>query len=162
MIRALLVAEQFALEEVLGQGGAVDGDELARLGAGRRLVDGPRHLLLAGARLAEDEHGRRGVGDVPDQLEHVVHPRALAQHVLERVPVAELAAQGGHLVLERPLPQGPLDQEAECCGSAGLVRKSYAPIRMAWTASFTPPWPVVTITVTGSFAAATSSISFSP
>ena len=66
----------------------------------RRLVDGTGDLLLAGAGLAADQHGRGRVGDLPDQFEDVVHPRALAQHVLERVPALELVAQGSHLVLQ--------------------------------------------------------------
>src|SRR5207245_3140616 len=53
---ALLVAEQLALEEGLGDGAAVHGDE--RLGGALRLhVDGARDQLLAGAGLAAEEHG---------------------------------------------------------------------------------------------------------
>ena len=57
--RALLVAEQLALDQAGRQGGAVDLDErLVAPRAGR--VDGAGDQLLAGAGLAGDQH--RGVG----------------------------------------------------------------------------------------------------
>ena len=49
-----------------------------------------------------------------------------------------------------------------CWGSAGLVRKSYAPSRIASTASFTLPYPVVTMTVTGMSRSRISRSSFIP
>ena len=106
--RPLLVAEQLALQQVLVAGRPqLTGDERARPVGRRRLVDGPGDLLLAGAGLAADQDGRGRVGDLADELEDVVHLRALAQHVLERVPALELAAQGGHLVLEGPRLAAP-------------------------------------------------------
>ena len=80
---------------------------------GRRLVDGPGHLLLAGARLAADEHGRGGVGDVADQLEDVVHLRALAQHVLERVPALELLRRAATSSCRARSRRRPLDEQAQ-------------------------------------------------
>ena len=59
---ALLVAEQLAFDEVRRQGRAVDRDE-RRASAGARLVDGVGQQLLAGARLAEEQH--RAVGWAP-------------------------------------------------------------------------------------------------
>ena len=65
---AALVAEELALDQVLGDRRAVDLDE--RLVAARRvLVQRARDELLAGAALAGDEHGGRRVGDA---LEHGV------------------------------------------------------------------------------------------
>ena len=63
--RALLVAEQDRLDEVVGDGAAVDRDE--RLGAALAgAVDGARDQLLADAGLALDQHrdggGRRLLG----------------------------------------------------------------------------------------------------
>ena len=54
--RALLVAEQLALEQLLGNGGAVDRDEIAVRARALR-VDGAREQLLAGAALAQHQHG---------------------------------------------------------------------------------------------------------
>ena len=55
---ALLVAEQLAFQQGLGNGGAVDGQERPG-GPAAVLVDGPGDQLLAGAALAQDQHGRR-------------------------------------------------------------------------------------------------------
>src|SRR5690606_4086351 len=69
---ALLVAKQFALDEVLWDGCAVDLDEglagAARVGM-QRLGD----ELLAGAGLAGDEYGGGGVRDPLDDVEDVLH-----------------------------------------------------------------------------------------
>ena len=54
--RALLVAEQLALDQRFGEGAAVDGHERPR-GARRKLVQVARDDLLAGAGLADDEDG---------------------------------------------------------------------------------------------------------
>ncbi len=65
--RAALVAEQLALEQVLGDRRAVERDELLVL-ARRQVVQAAREQLLAGAALAEQQHrhvGRREPLDVP-------------------------------------------------------------------------------------------------
>ncbi len=73
--RAALVAEQLALEQRLGDRGAVHRDE--RLAARRAfVVDAAREQLLAGARLAHDQHRRqaarrhlaRAIQRVPDRV----------------------------------------------------------------------------------------------
>ena len=58
---ALLVAEQLVLEQRLGDGGAVDGHEGA-LGAVGELVQRAGQQLLAGAALAQQQHGGVGGG----------------------------------------------------------------------------------------------------
>ena len=57
--RALLVAEQLALEQRRGNRGAVDGDERPVAARAQR-VERAREQLLAGAALAAQQH--RGVG----------------------------------------------------------------------------------------------------
>ena len=70
--RALLVAEQLALEQVLGQRGAVLADE--ELVAPRALiVHGRGDELLAGAGLALDEHGGARVDDLVELAEDLLH-----------------------------------------------------------------------------------------
>ena len=64
---ALLVAEQLALQQVLGDGGAVDGQE-RRLGPQAVLVDGAGDQLLAGAALAGDQDGDVLGRDAADRL----------------------------------------------------------------------------------------------
>ncbi len=57
--RSLLVAEEFGLDQALGDRGAVDRDK-GGLAPATRSVEGPRNELLAGPGLAGDED--RGVG----------------------------------------------------------------------------------------------------
>ena len=68
--RALLVAEQLALEQLLGNRGAVDRDELAVLAAALR-VHRAREQLLAGAALAQDQHRHVGRRDLLDHAAHL-------------------------------------------------------------------------------------------
>src|SRR5204862_76531 len=63
------VAEELALEEVLGDGAAVDADERL-LPALPPVVDGARDDLLAGPALAGDEHRHVGVLDAIDERVH--------------------------------------------------------------------------------------------
>ena len=71
------MAEQFAFQEGLRDGGAIDGDE--RLGRALAvLVNGPRHEFLAGAGFAADQHGDGGGGDSPDFLVDGLHGAAVA------------------------------------------------------------------------------------
>ena len=53
---ALLMAEELRLDQLGRNGAAVHGDEGA-VASSARSVDGAREHLLAGARLAFDEHG---------------------------------------------------------------------------------------------------------
>ena len=73
--RAALVAEQLALEQLLGQRRARDVDERA----GRAVavvVDGLRGEVLAGAGLAGEQHGRRRAGgDARQQRLDALHRR---------------------------------------------------------------------------------------
>ena len=67
--RALLVAEEGALDQTFGEGGAVQLDERA-VATVARVVDGAREQLLAGARFALEQDGgarRRGGRDGLEQ-----------------------------------------------------------------------------------------------
>ena len=108
--RALLVAEQLALDQLAADRRAVHRHEGAALPRAR-LVQRLRHQLLAGARLAADQHGEVGLRDLPDRLEHRAHARPAAH----QVPHAELAldarAQQAVLARElRALERAPDDQ----------------------------------------------------
>ena len=97
--RALHVPEELGLHQPLGDGSAVDGDE--RLVAPVAVeVDGAGHQLLAGAALARDHDGGRAVGDLADGVEHLDHPAALADDVLEAVLGLELLPEVEVLVAE--------------------------------------------------------------
>ena len=69
------VPEELALDEVLGDGAAVDGDE-GPAHALAAAVELARDELLAGAGLAGDEHADVGRGDLLQLAEHLHHRRA--------------------------------------------------------------------------------------
>src|SRR5262249_21200499 len=70
--RALLVAEQLALQEALGERHALEFDERA-LPTRPQLVDRASGQLFAGARLAADQNRRAPRGGAPDQLLYLAH-----------------------------------------------------------------------------------------
>src|SRR6185295_9007191 len=94
-----LVAEQLALEDVAGNGAAVDGQE-AFVTAGARPVQRVGHQFLAGAAVADDEHAGAGGSHQPHLLEEVLHGRRAADDALEAVALVEHLAQGRDLLLE--------------------------------------------------------------
>ncbi len=74
--RAALVAEQLALQKILGDGRAVDLDERAVAPPRRAPRDQVRDQLLARAGLALDQDGRVGrLGDLVDHADHLLHRR---------------------------------------------------------------------------------------
>ena len=48
-------------------------------------MDGAGHLLLPRARFSFDQHCRRGLGKVTDQLEDGMHAWALAENIMEGI-----------------------------------------------------------------------------
>ncbi len=100
--RALLVPEDLALEQRLGNRRAVDRDERKRR-ARTELVDRLRDQFLAGARLARDEHRRAGRRRLLDHLVDLPHLGAVADHRPERAVFAQLTPQRLHFA-KRLLP----------------------------------------------------------
>src|SRR5712671_121383 len=70
--RAPHMAEQFAFEQVRGDGSAVDRNERALL-APAVIVQGAGHQFLARAGLAEDENDGVAVRSKPDRFLHAPH-----------------------------------------------------------------------------------------
>src|SRR4051794_7585692 len=99
---AFLVAEDLALEQRLGNRRAVDRHERERR-ARAQLVDGLRDQLLAGARLAGDQHRRLRRRRLLDHAIHTADAGAVADDPSEASLLAQLAAQRAHLA-ERLLP----------------------------------------------------------
>ena len=81
---ALLVAEQFALDEVARNRRHVDGDERAFL-ALAVIVQRAGHQLLAGAGLAGDQHGEVGLHQPRERAIDLLHRRRAAdeRHALD-------------------------------------------------------------------------------
>src|ERR1044071_2462497 len=69
---AFLVAEEFALNEVLGHGRAVDANE-RRAGARAFAINGARDKLLAGTALTLNQDGGLGSRNLADKLANVLH-----------------------------------------------------------------------------------------
>ena len=119
--RPLLVPEQLALEQRLGNGGAVDRDK--RKGRARaQLVDRLGDELLAGARLAVDQHrgGRRR--GLLDDLVDLADRGTVADDPAERAVVAQLAPQPLDLT-QRRLPLDRLvEQHAQPLGVDRLAQ----------------------------------------
>jgi hypothetical protein len=104
---AALVAEEFALEQVLRDRRGVDRDEgalAAEIAARAVAVQRARDQLLAGAALAGDHHRHRALAQAADRAEHVLHRRRLAEHLGHRRggAVAHLLAQA---LVHRPPDQ---------------------------------------------------------
>ena len=73
--------------------------------AQRVVVDRLRDELLAGPRLAADEDGRVGAGDLHHLFAHLPHRAARAEDVREVVALAQLVAQP-HVLVHEALPVG--------------------------------------------------------
>ena len=117
--RALGVAEELALDEVLGDGGAVHLDEGAR-GAAALVVDVAGHELLARAVLAEDEPSTVAGGGLGDLGAEPVQGRALPHH---DEALLDLLLERAVLHLQAPRPQGVLDHEQGLLEGEGLLHE---------------------------------------
>ena len=103
------------LEQVLGHRAAVDRDERLVL-ARARSVDRSRQQLLAGARLARDQHARVGVRDHARLLQASFHGRAARDDL--GAPLVRALRHAGHFhgaldVLEQLLLVDGLREKAE-------------------------------------------------
>ena len=101
---ALLVTEQLALQQRLGNGGAVDPD-VGGLAAFTQGVQRAGDQFLARAALAEDEHRGMGGRDGLNQLAQFTHLGRVADDVVQMERVAGAGAQDG-VLLEQPVPLG--------------------------------------------------------
>jgi hypothetical protein len=110
--RALHMPEELTLEHVLGDGGAVDGDE--RTGAPPAMfVDRSRHQLLAGAAFPGDEHGRFRLVHAAEQRVDLPHGRTVTDDVPTRLDGVDDRTQALHLFAELPMLYGVAESEDE-------------------------------------------------
>ncbi len=113
--------EELIFEQVLRLGGAVQGHETA-LGARRETVHRRGDELLAGAALAEDQHGHGRGGDDAHLVDHAAHGLARRDQTLEALVAAVRRGFGRR----RAVPQqhracGPVDEAAEDLQVEGLL-----------------------------------------
>src|SRR5882762_10647458 len=113
------MAEQLTLEHAFGDRAAVHRDERTRRpGAGR--VDGARDQLLAGPALAHHQNGGIGERDPRRGLVDLEHAFAAADHVRERVLLADLPLQAAVLGGQPAMPQRPVDHQLDRVHVVGL------------------------------------------
>ena len=101
---ATLVSEQLGLEERLGKGRAVHGDERP-VGASRSRGGRPRDQLLAGPALARDQDRRVGRRDLGRQGQRRPERGGLADEAVESVALVEGLTKGFHAALELTGPE---------------------------------------------------------
>ena len=129
--RAALVAEQLRVDQFRRNRPAVDAIERA-VAARRAIVDRPGDQLLAGARLAEDQHGGVAAGDQFDAVHDRAEPRFDADdRVAERLasqPSQQRAfvglgglAQGGHFAQAKVVVQGHRERLQEELGQLEML-----------------------------------------
>ncbi len=103
---ATLVAEHLGFQERAGNGRAGDGDERpARPPA--VVMDGAGHQLLAGARLAAQQHGHVAAGDAADRLVDVLHARMAADQGAELADFLQPGLESRHLLRQPAAPAAP-------------------------------------------------------
>ena len=95
--RPLLVAEQLALQQRLGERRTVHGEERS-VDAVTALVQRPGDQLLAGSRFADDQHGQPGRRQLLDQVVHLLHRAGRADQVVEAIPQLEARAARDHRI----------------------------------------------------------------
>ena len=127
--RPPLMAEELALDQILGQGGAVDADE-GGVAPHAAEMQGARDQFLAGARLAADQHGGHAVGHLRDLVVDQPHAARGADQVRRLVSVAQQPAQAvvlghqglalGHVVAHRRDRLGQQVRQQHQEGQVGL------------------------------------------
>ena len=126
--RALLVAEELALEERLGERRAVELHEGRLSLRGAVLVDRLRDELLARPALAGDEHARLGRRDLLDDVEDRLHCRARADDVVEAEPLLQARAELRRFALEATALQRAVDDDEELVELDGLGEVVLGPL----------------------------------
>ena len=97
-----LVAEEFALDQVLRQAAAVQRHVVLAT-AFAVVVQAARHQLLAGAGFAVDQHVGRCLGQRHHRAPYLLHAgRAADEHGLDALPVVQRIAQRAHLQAQLP------------------------------------------------------------
>ena len=128
------MAEEFAFDEVFGDGGAIDFDERGIV-ARALAVEGAGDEFLAGAALAGDEDGGLCAGDLADQLAEIFHRRADALEFVTGVVLFGVAEVGVDLE-ELVVILGLLESDLQLVGREGLEHVVKGAIAHAFDCGF--------------------------
>lgn len=109
---AAFVAEEFAFEQLWGEGGAVDDDEFG-FGSAAEVVEGVGDEFLAGTAFAFDEDGGACGSDLLDAFEDPLHGGGIAEELVEAEAVVDLALEGSVFLFEVSAAEGAADEEVE-------------------------------------------------
>ena len=109
------MSEEFAFQQILIEGGAVDLDERP-LGPGARIVYGVGDQFLAGAGLTADEDGCIACGDLVNLPVDVAHGIRVANDVLRAEAVFEFVPQTEVFVFQQAVADGGLAPGADVGG----------------------------------------------
>ncbi len=113
------MTEQLALDQLFGDGRAIDFDELSRPSLAL-CVNAARDEFFARAVLAVDQHAAVGWGRHGHLLAQLVHQRALAHH---RVMAIHTRTEGAVFRFELPLPQRVRDDQDGLVEREGLLNE---------------------------------------
>ena len=117
--RAFLVAEQFAFQQMLAEGGAVDGQHRP-IAAGGGGMDGAGDDFLARAAFAADHDGGAAASHQLDLAFHLGHDRA-GSHERARSGGLGHAAQGLVFLEQSAVLQGAVDEQLDLVPVEGLL-----------------------------------------
>jgi hypothetical protein len=120
------VAEELGLEQRLGDGGAVDGDERAVLARAERVKRSGKQLL-AGAALSFEEHGGIGAGRAVQVLQHGAQRGIVADDARCAALLGQLLAQHHVLGEHAPVRQRSGHHQREVIGVHRLGQELHRP-----------------------------------
>ena len=120
--RAFFVSEELRLDELGGDGSAVEGHEGA-FAAGRFFVDGARDKFLSGARLPEDADASFAGGDFFDLRQQFGDGGTAA----DKFVFAEAMAEFAVFVFEAREFEGIFDREEQLVGREGFFEEVQCP-----------------------------------
>src|SRR4029077_11079756 len=109
------MAEQLALEEVLGDGGAVQG-QVGSIGAGAARLDDARDDVFARSRLAQNENGRGGLRRLACPRKKLPHDSAVPDREGGSVPPPDFPGERAHLFAQSPRFERQIDAVEKLLG----------------------------------------------
>ena len=113
--RALLVPEELGFEQVLRNGGAVDGDKRT-IGPRAQHVQRAGKQLFAGPAFTLEEHGRVGAGRALQLDRHLLQPRILADDLRRPAPGRQLLLEQDVFGRQAALRERAFDHQQQVIG----------------------------------------------
>ena len=106
------MAEEFTLQQLLTEGGAVDRDQPG-FRTSAEMMDRPSHQFFAGAAFPFDENGSARGGDLSDRIKDRLHRRRVTDDIFKAVAFGDLGFQGDHFLFDGAAADRPLDHDLQ-------------------------------------------------